>query len=93
MEFPRQEYWSGLLFPSAEGLPNPGIVSLKSLAFKSRFFTTSTTWEGEHMQALTVAWPGGRIEHHCTVKAFKSSLWSYPGPEVEMLAHMVIISS
>ena len=45
------------------------------------------------MQALTVAWPGGRIEHHCTVKAFKSSLWSYPGPEVEMLAHMVIISS
>ena len=25
MGFPRQEYWSGLLFPSPGDLPNPGI--------------------------------------------------------------------
>ena len=25
MEFSRQEYWSGLLFPSPEDLPNPGV--------------------------------------------------------------------
>ena len=25
MEFPRQEYWSGLSFPSSGDLPNPGI--------------------------------------------------------------------
>ena len=25
MEFSRQEYWSGLPFPSTEDLPNPGI--------------------------------------------------------------------
>ena len=25
MEFPRQEYWSGLPFPSAGDLPDPGI--------------------------------------------------------------------
>ena len=25
MEFSRQEYWSGLLFPSPQGLPDPGI--------------------------------------------------------------------
>ena len=25
MEFSRQEYWSGLLFPSPGGLPDPGI--------------------------------------------------------------------
>ena len=25
MEFSRQEYWSGLLFPSPGDLPNPGI--------------------------------------------------------------------
>ena len=25
MGFPRQEYWSGLPFPSAGDLPNPGI--------------------------------------------------------------------
>ena len=24
MEFPREEYWSGLPFPSPEDLPNPG---------------------------------------------------------------------
>ena len=27
MGSPRQEYWSGLLFPSPENLPNPGIKS------------------------------------------------------------------
>ena len=25
IEFPRQEYWSGLVFPSPQDLPNPGI--------------------------------------------------------------------
>ena len=28
MGFPRQEYWSGFLFLSAEHLPNPGIKSV-----------------------------------------------------------------
>ena len=27
MEFSRQEYWSGVSFPSPEDLPNPGIES------------------------------------------------------------------
>ena len=27
MQFSRQEYWSGLLFPSPRNLPNPGIES------------------------------------------------------------------
>ena len=41
--FPRQEYGSGLPFPS----PNPGIepMSLMFPPLESRFFTTSTTWE------------------------------------------------
>ena len=41
------EYWSGLPFPSPGDLPKPGIepVSLTSLAWACRFFTTSTTWE------------------------------------------------
>ena len=30
MEFPRQEYWSGLPFPSPGGLPNPGIEPASS---------------------------------------------------------------
>ena len=42
MEFSRQEYWSGLLFPSPGNLPDPGIkpTSLGSLALAGRFFTT-----------------------------------------------------
>ena len=37
--FPRQEYWSGLLLPSPEDLPDPGI-KLMSPALAGRFFTT-----------------------------------------------------
>ena len=32
--FPRQEYWSGLPFPSPEDLPNPGIEP-RSLALQA----------------------------------------------------------
>ena len=41
MEFSRQEYWSGLPFPTPGDLPNPGIepVSLVYPAFEGRLFT------------------------------------------------------
>ena len=39
MGFSRQEYWSGLLFPTPEDVPNPGI-ELASSASADRFFTT-----------------------------------------------------
>ena len=44
MGFPRQEYWSGLPFPSPGDLPDPGIepVSPASPAVAGRFFTTET---------------------------------------------------
>ena len=46
MGYSRQEYWSGLPFPSPEGLPDPGIepVSPESpvLAGGFFFFTTET---------------------------------------------------
>ena len=42
MEFYRQEYWSGLPFPSPGDLPDPGIepASLVSPALAGGFFTT-----------------------------------------------------
>ena len=42
MEFPRQEYWSKLSFPSPGDLPQPGIepASLASPALASGFFTS-----------------------------------------------------
>ena len=50
MEFSRQEYWSGVLFPTPGDLPHPGIkptslVSLVSLALAGKLFTPSTMWE------------------------------------------------
>ena len=43
MEFTRQEYWSGLPFPTPGDLPDPGIepASLASPALADRFFTTA----------------------------------------------------
>ena len=38
MDFPRQEYWSGLPFPSPGNLPDPGIEP-ESPALSARFFT------------------------------------------------------
>jgi len=42
MGFPRQEYWSGLPFPSPGDLPNPGIETL-SPGLAGGFFTTGAT--------------------------------------------------
>ena len=53
MKCPRQEYQSGLLFPSPGNLPHPQIKpeSLASLDLAGGFFTTGTTWE-----ALGTVW-------------------------------------
>ena len=47
MGFPRQEYWSGLPFPSPWDLPDPRteLATLMSPALASGFFATSATWE------------------------------------------------
>ena len=47
MGFSRQEYWSGLPFPSPGDLPNPGTepTALASLAMVGRFFTIGATRE------------------------------------------------
>ena len=47
MGFSRQEYWSGLPFPSPGDLPDRGIkpATLVSPALAGKFFTTGTTWE------------------------------------------------
>ena len=45
--FPRQEYWSGLPFPSPGDLPDPGI-ELMSPALAGGFITTNATWEAQN---------------------------------------------
>ena len=46
MRFPRQEYWSGLLFPPLGNLPNPR-TEPASPALAGEFFITSVTWEAQ----------------------------------------------
>ena len=49
VEFPRQEYWSGLPFPPPGDRPNTGIkpMTLMFPAPAGGFFATSTTWEAQ----------------------------------------------
>ena len=47
MGFSRQQYWSGLPFPSLEDLPDSGIKPASPMppALAGGFFTTSAAWE------------------------------------------------
>ena len=47
--FFRQEYWSGLPYPSPGDLSNPGVepASLVSPVLAGRFFNTRATWEAQ----------------------------------------------
>ena len=49
--FPRQEYWSGLPFPSPENLPNSGIEPLSpaSPALAGGFFTTEPSRDAQEI--------------------------------------------
>ena len=80
MEFSRQEFWSGLPFPTLGDLPNPGIepVSLVSPALAGGFFTTSTTWEAHHQLMGMKARPLFLLDFPSSVlnKVAHSSLWS-----------------
>ena len=49
--FPRQEYWSGLLFPSLENLPDPG-VELQSPAWQA-FFTSKPPGKSLYLKWIT----------------------------------------
>ena len=52
MGFYRQEYWSGLPFPSSGDLPDPEIEpsSFTSPALAGSFFPTSATWDAVIME-------------------------------------------
>ena len=53
MRFPRQEYWSGLPFPSPGALPNPGIEPA-SPALAGGFFTTEPSGKPYSMYMYNV---------------------------------------
>ena len=55
MEFSRQEYWSGLPFPTPGDLPNPGIKTA-SPALRGRFFTTVSPGKHEIDSSSQINW-------------------------------------
>ena len=56
MELSRQEYWSGLPFPTPGDLPDPG-MELASPALESRFFTTRPPGSPENTLAGNYSCP------------------------------------
>ena len=52
---PRQGYWSGLPYPTAGDLPDPGIKPASLLHWQMGSFTTSGTWEA-HSWSYTYAY-------------------------------------
>ena len=49
MEFPRQEHWSGLPFPSPEDNPNPGIEPM-SPALAGKFLSTEPPGKPQNLE-------------------------------------------
>ena len=76
MEFPRQEYWSGLPFPAPGDLPHPGIklVSPAFPALAGRFFTIGSPGKPQAEYTLSYwFWPN----HH------KPCNWTILGSQKE----------
>ena len=80
MGFPRQEYWSGLPFPSPGDFPDPGIkpTSLVFPALAGRFFTTVSPGSPVLFQTLKLRSNGfglGELRHEAPIT---QSPWQLP---------------
>ena len=69
--FPRQEYWSGLPFPSPGDLPDPGIEPL-SPALARGFFTAEPTRKDKTMFRCKL--PPSYLRHGTPASPLKYSL-------------------
>ena len=83
MGFPRQEYWSGLPFPSPGGLPDPGIKPMSPLspALADGFFTTEPPGKPHNVYILQLIFL--EYWYHCMLEkevAIHSSIifWRIP---------------
>ena len=87
LSFSRQEYWSGLLFPSPGDIPNPGIEPT-SPALADRFFTTKPSGKP---RACTFPGP----EHICIDMCahLRASTWPHCSPSALPSKHVCQLSS
>ena len=79
MEFSRQEYWSGLPFPSLGDLPDPGMEPTSPVppAFASRFFTASATWEASYASLCWAVTSRVRLFDHTDCSSPGSSVHTF----------------
>ena len=79
MEFPRQEYWSGLPFPSPGDPPNPGIEPMSPVSppLAGRFFTTKPPGKSlrqmNRSKTSVITYIQGS---HKNIRAWDFPLWS-----------------
>ena len=78
MDFPRQEYWSGLPFPSSGDLPNPGTEPGLPHCV-GRFFTVCATREATP-NSLHLWWDSSQLCVLLTAWVFQGRLSSSPLP-------------
>ena len=75
MGFSRPEYWSGLPFPSAGDLPNPGIEP-RSPASHARAHTHTHTHTGEHTHTHTHTHWGSHTHTHTHTHWGSPVIWT-----------------
>ena len=82
MEFARQEYWSGLVFPTPGDLPDPGIV-LTSPTLVGGFFTTGPLGSHhQHFDGIQSRWTRWDLEE---TKKLRTKLWACHCSEVRVV--------
>ena len=85
MGFPRQEYWSGLPFPTPEDLPDSGIrlSFLASPSLTGRFLATIVTCK-------RVQWFGGLVAKSCLTDRNPMD-YSLPGSSVHGILQVRVL--
>ena len=81
MEFPGQEYWSGLPFSILGKLPDPGIqpASLASHALPGSFFTTAPSRNYQQFASTSWSCPEKAMAPHSSTLAWKIPWTEEPG--------------
>ena len=79
--FSRQEYWSGLLFPTPVNLPNPGmeLATLASLALTGEFFYHCASQEALYLNKYSQ-----KLQGH-NYYLLKFTFWTSTSQKITML--------
>ena len=86
MGFSRQEYWSGLPFPSPGHLPDSWIKPT-SHALAGGFFTTSATWEAHLYESRSES--RSAVSNSLRLHELYSP-WNSPGQNTGMSSHSLL---